>query len=71
MKTSTVILAFLILTVSSSCKKDYTCVCTNSTGTVEAFTVKTTKSKAEKQCNAHYQEHYGTVTFDQTTCELK
>lgn len=39
-----------ILSGLSSCKKDYTCVCTTSSGTVYNSEIKTTKKKAEKFC---------------------
>lgn len=33
-----------------SCKKDYTCVCTNNYGTYTAGEITTTKSKAKTYC---------------------
>ena len=39
------------LTGLSSCKKDYTCTCTTSLGTVYNSQIKTTKKKAETFCS--------------------
>jgi uncharacterized protein YecT (DUF1311 family) len=71
MKISKFILAAFIISAGAGCKKDYTCVCSDTNGTTDVFTVKTTKSKADKQCNEYYNAHYGSITFDQTKCELK
>ncbi|MBL7902655.1 MAG: hypothetical protein JNK73_11725 [Bacteroidia bacterium] len=43
------ILIFVIMSLAS-CKKNYTCECTNSNGTYIAGEVEATKSKAKKHC---------------------
>jgi hypothetical protein len=51
--------AFIVI----SCKKDYTCVCTNSNGFYTAGTVDATKSNAKKYCKD--------LSAGKTTCKLK
>ena len=53
----------ITLTGLSSCKKDYTCVCTTSLGTTYNSQIKTTKKKAKSFC-----EDQNTST---RTCTLK
>jgi len=45
----TIVLAAALFT---SCKKDYTCTCTNSGTVVSTATIHATKSDATSQCNA-------------------
>ncbi len=40
----------LVIISLSSCKKNYTCECTNTNGTYVAGEVEATKSKAKKHC---------------------
>jgi hypothetical protein len=62
-------LSFIVLSVVSlsSCKKDYTCTCKDSSGnTVGSITIKSTKSKAKTTCTADNSMYGGTGT----TCTL-
>ena len=56
MKTKTIFIAgSLALLTLASCKKDYTCECTTTTGGVStsaSTVIKDKKSKAEEACNA-------------------
>ena len=58
-----VVPAFLVLFISSSCKKDYTCQCSNSFSTYDAGTVEMTKGQAKKHCKS--------LSAGETTCKLK
>ncbi len=49
MRQLVIILVPVIMNLAS-CKKTYTCECTNSNGTYSAGEVETTKSKAKKHC---------------------
>jgi hypothetical protein len=52
MKKGLIILGLLIV-VSTSCKKEYTCTCTSSGQVVSTSTIKDTKGKAETACNGN------------------
>lgn len=54
----------------SSCKKDYTCVCTNPGGVFKTYTIKDTKRKAKDQC-ADYSKEYQDVAWSETGCSIK
>ena len=54
-----------------SCKKEYTCTCTSPSGSLIAFSDKTTKGKANERCNDYYNEHYGSVPFNETSCSIE
>ncbi len=53
-----------------SCKKNYNCTCSDSSGTLAVTPIKDTRENAQKQCDDYYNQHYGT-TFNQVTCTLK
>ena len=53
-----------------SCKKDYTCVCGDSEGEFNAFTVTTTEDRAKEQCDTFYVSQYQFVGTD-TTCSIR
>ncbi|MCX6294677.1 MAG: hypothetical protein NTX97_01195 [Bacteroidetes bacterium] len=62
---------FVTISVFSSCKKDYTCTCTDPSGNKEVvFTQKTTEGKASSQCDEYYNNHYGNVPWNQTSCSI-
>lgn len=69
MKTVLIILATTITLVS--CKKNYTCACTNPGGTTDVFTVKDTKSNATKSCNDYYTQNYSSIAWNETSCTIK
>lgn len=56
----------------ASCKKNYTCTCTDSsTGTKSVvFSEKTTEGKAHSKCDEYYNSHYGAVPFNTYSCGL-
>lgn len=56
-------LGFLFILCFSSCKKNYTCTCTNASGTYDAGEVEATKSKAKQKCKD--------LSSGSTNCELK
>jgi hypothetical protein len=58
-----VISVFLALFSLVSCKKDYTCQCSNSFSTYDAGTVEMTKPQAKKHCKS--------LSVGETTCKLK
>ncbi len=62
MKTLT-LFALLILSTLTSCTKERTCQCTNSTSTYDAGTVDKTKAQAKKYCK--------TLSAGNTVCDLK
>jgi hypothetical protein len=54
----------IILLSTISCKKEYTCSCTNSNGTYDSGTVeRKTKNSAKKDCEA--------LSAGETSCSLK
>lgn len=64
-KLSFLILA-AVLVAGSSCKKDRTCECTDSTGAVVgSVTIHDTKSKAKTACDANNNNNSG------VTCTIK
>ena len=67
----TILLLSTILLLAS-CKKEYTCTCTDpSGGKTIAFTEKTTKGKASDKCNDYYNAHYGNIPWNETGCSIK
>ncbi len=69
MKKSILLIAVLAAFSFASCKKDQTCVCTNSGVELNRFTVNTTKKKAKDQCSAA-EATYSTPGAP-VTCEIK
>lgn len=66
----TILLLSTILLLAS-CKKDYTCTCTDPAGgKTIVFTEKTTKGKASSKCDEYYNSHYGSVPFNEVSCSL-
>ena len=62
MKIKSIYLLF-ILFFAISCKKERTCICTNSIASYDAGTTDGTKSQAKKYCQ--------TLSVGETTCKLK
>ena len=62
MKIKSISLLFILLIVIS-CKKERTCVCTNSIASYDAGTTDGTKNQAKKYCQ--------TLSVGETTCKLK
>lgn len=62
MKTLTLFALFSIISMTS-CTKERTCQCKNSTSTYDAGTVDKTKSQAKKYCK--------TLSAGDTVCDLK
>lgn len=66
------LILFALIAVSlTSCKKQYSCECTNPGGSYTAFTVKDTKQKAKQKCDDYYAQNFGTVVFNETSCKIK
>lgn len=59
----TLLLASFALLTATSCKKDYTCECTNSFSTYDAGTVEKTKGQAKKYCEK--------LSEGETKCKVK
>ena len=71
MKQKTLFIAFAAAAALSSCKKNYTCACTNPGGTQDVFTVKDTKSNADTKCSDYYDTTYGNIPMNETSCAIK
>ena len=71
-KMKKIILPLIIVTLSTSCRKAYTCTCTTLQPGIDDFktvvTVDNTKSKASTVCNSWAMTVAGTAT---TTCALQ
>lgn len=61
MKVIRICLLFLIIGLAS-CKKEYSCVCSNTNGSYTAGTVEATKSDVRKYC--------ASLSTDDTSCGL-
>ena len=68
-----IILFLSVIALLISCKKDYTCTCTDASSGDKtiAFTEKTTEGKASSKCDQHYNATYGSVPFNDVTCSIK
>ncbi len=55
----------------TACQKEYTCYCTNPGGTSKAFSVKESKNNAESECKKYYDNNFGSIPWNETTCEIK
>lgn len=66
-----ILLISVVLITLSSCNKEYDCVCTNPGGSEIVFSVKSSKEKAEKKCTDYYNEHFGSIPWNETACEIK
>ena len=66
------ILLFAVIVLFASCKKNYTCTCTDSSTNAKtvAFSEKTTEGKASSKCDQYYNSNYGSVPFNTTSCSL-
>ena len=65
------VLLLSVIVLFTSCKKNYTCTCTDPSGAkTVAFSEKTTEGKASSKCDEYYNSHYGSVPFNETTCSL-
>jgi hypothetical protein len=53
-----------------SCKKNYACVCINPGGADTAFTTNATRSEAEKECAAYYNENIAPIPWNETYCSI-
>jgi hypothetical protein len=60
-----------ILTVCSltSCKKDYTCSCSDPGGVFQTYKIKDTRKKAIQKCS-DYSKEYQTIEWSETACSL-
>lgn len=56
-----------------SCKKDYTCVCSNPSGTDHDFynILHEKKKVAEQKCKDYYNATYAHVPMNEISCEIK
>lgn len=67
-----IILFLTVIALFSSCKKEYTCTCSDSVGNKTiAFTEKNTKGKASDKCNDYYNQNYASIPWDDTTCSIE
>lgn len=68
-----ILVAAVSIMALASCKKDYTCECTSSTGSVTSFPIEnSTKSDAEEGCDGTGASvTIGGTVVSSTTCKLK
>jgi hypothetical protein len=67
-----IILICSVAIATTGCKKNYDCTCRDQTGAVIVVTTyKNTKGKAGEQCSSYYNQHYGNIPFNQTTCAIE
>lgn len=71
MKTFALLLLFITSVIMSSCKKEYVCECTNPGGTLTAFRTKDSKKRAKEKCEDYYNQNYGSVVFNETSCKIR
>ena len=68
MKTLLIIAISLISLFQFSCKKNYTCLCSNPYIDSGGFTIKDTKKNAKRICKEY--ETNGKLTFVPTSCTI-
>lgn len=63
----------IICVFFSSCKKDYTCVCSNPSATNHDFynILNEKKKVAEQKCKEYYNATYASVPMNEISCEIK
>jgi hypothetical protein len=66
-----ILLFISVFFILSSCKKEYNCVCTNPGGSEIVFTVKDSKEKAKQKCADYYDQHFASIPWNETSCEIK
>ncbi len=71
MKSSLILSILAAGALFASCKKEYVCECTNPGGTLTAFRTKDTKKRAEQKCEDYYNQNYGSVVFNETSCKIR
>ena len=71
MKKYTFAALFIVLAAGtlSSCKKDYTCRCSDSAGGQDVLTVNGTRKQAYDKCMEYQNRNYGNTS--KTSCALK
>lgn len=67
------ILGVFLLQLFLSCKRDYTCVCTNPSGYAHDFynVPNQTKKIAKQKCEEYYNNNYASVAMNEISCEIK
>lgn len=71
MKAFFILSAFVASALLASCKKEYVCECTNPGGTLTAFRTKDSKKRAKQKCEDYYNQNYGSVVFNETSCKIR
>lgn len=73
MKTTSILCSFILMAgiLLPACKKEYICECTSPAGTLTAFRAKDKKKNAEQKCENYYNENYGGVAFNETSCKIR
>ncbi len=66
---SKILLTILVVCLLTSCKKDYTCSCSNPGGVFQTYKIKDTKKKAIQKCS-DYSKEYQTMEWSETGCFL-
>jgi hypothetical protein len=66
-----VLFVFLLMSATSCTRKKYNCVCQNPGGAYLALTVKGTLQQAQDVCNSYYQDNFGTIPMNETTCSIQ
>lgn len=67
------ILGLFLLQLCSSCKRDYTCVCSNpSASDHDFYNLSNQRRKdAEQKCKDYYNKTYANVPMNEISCEIK
>ena len=71
MRSAVIVLVIVAGMCFPSCKKEYICECTSPTETLTAFRAKDKKKNAEQRCETYYNQNYGSVAFNQTSCKIR
>ena len=66
-----IFITLAILFITTSCKKNYTCVCRNPSGKFGVFTVNDTKTNASKKCSDYYSQNFGQIPWNETSCDIE
>ena len=70
MKNIILITLTVTLLFSTSCKKNYTCSCTNPGGTIPVFSLNDSKKNATAKCKDYYNSNYSNIPFNETSCSI-
>jgi len=61
----------LSMALFASCKKDYTCECSDGVSKKEVLTISGTRKEAYDQCMEYYNRNYAQVSMTENGCRIK